>query len=93
MKSLRDGSNEYFHSNQLILSPQYQTTWGMRQFFGQHVHWIFLGTRRVQLLGKSSISVGMQLVRSITIPVYPKDLMVSFGWLPPSIDLYFGSAR
>ena len=24
-----------FHSNRLILSPQYQTTWGMRQFFGQ----------------------------------------------------------
>ena len=59
MKSLRDGSNEYFHSNQLILSPQYQTTWGMRQFLANCVHRSFLGARGVQLLGKSSVSVGV----------------------------------
>ena len=33
---IKSRSNECcFHLNQLILSPQYQTTWGMWQFFGQ----------------------------------------------------------
>ena len=91
MKTLRDGSNECFHSNQLILSPQYQTTWGMRQFFGQ---------LRPQEFprGQGSATAGKvfglcRRNRYVQLPVYPKDFMVSFGWLPSSIDLYFGSAN
>ena len=35
-----------------------------------------------------------RLNRYVQLAVYPKDLMVSFGWwLPSSIDLYFGSAN
>ena len=34
-----------------------------------------------------------RLNRYVQLTVYPKDLMVSFGWLPSSIDLYFGSAN
>ena len=122
-----------FHSNRLILSPQYQTTRGMRQFFGQlrpqefpwgqggvkrplpcPASWetvpccdglinvttkMWSGTEENKNEGLHKLATAGKVFglcrrnRYVQLPVYPKDFMVSFGWLPSSIDLYFGSAN
>ena len=71
MKTLRHGSNEFFHSNRfesrLILSPRYPATRGLRQYvLADFVHRSSLGTRGDVKRGLFLAQPARQQFRAVT---------------------------